>query len=68
MNPLDSSRLFTWVGFGLFGTQDGATSWALVDNAEIARRSGLADTLTINPVNPKLLYFGGASLLEVETH
>jgi photosystem II stability/assembly factor-like uncharacterized protein len=66
IDPLNSSRLFAVAG-GLFSTQDGATSWTLVDNAEITRRSILADVLAINPRNPKLVYLGGASLIEVET-
>ncbi|HKE55716.1 MAG TPA: hypothetical protein VKB46_03405 [Pyrinomonadaceae bacterium] len=65
-DPLDSARLFTWVaGQGLFTTQDGAVSWSRVNDTETVRRSVLADALAINPQNPKLVYLGGASLLEV---
>jgi photosystem II stability/assembly factor-like uncharacterized protein len=64
-DPLTPARLFVWTTAGLFKTEDGGSSWSLLDGGPQTTRA-LQERLAINPKQPTLLYLGGASLLEVE--
>jgi photosystem II stability/assembly factor-like uncharacterized protein len=65
IDPLEPTRLFALYSAGFFETEDGGTSWNLLDpGGETFLRQ--PETLAINPKKPKLIYLGGSSLLEVE--
>jgi photosystem II stability/assembly factor-like uncharacterized protein len=65
IDPVEPTRLYALCPAGLFKTEDSGTSWSQLDSGgETSLRT--QDRLTINPTNPKLLYLGGTSLLEVE--
>jgi photosystem II stability/assembly factor-like uncharacterized protein len=65
IDPVEPTRLYALCPAGLFKTEDSGTSWSQLDSGgETSLRT--EDRLAINPKNPKLLYLGGASLLEVE--
>src|SRR5262249_13789975 len=68
IDPRTPSRLFLWgAATGLFETEDGGSSWSGLDAAgETFLRSGSGTTLAISPTEPRLLYLGGLSLLEVD--
>jgi photosystem II stability/assembly factor-like uncharacterized protein len=65
IDPMEPDRLFAMCPAGLFQTEDGGTSWKLLDPGGETFLRG-PDTLAINPKKPRLLYLGAASLLEVE--
>ncbi|HEY6120759.1 MAG TPA: hypothetical protein VIV66_12435 [Pyrinomonadaceae bacterium] len=68
LDPTNPSKLFAWFHEGLFMSEDGAQSWALVEAGETLRRARLGNSaaMVINPKKPNLLYLGGSSILEVE--
>jgi hypothetical protein len=66
IDPVEPTRLFAMCPAGLFETADGGTNWSLLDpGGETFLRE--PDQLAVNPRQPRLLYLGGLSLLEVET-
>lgn len=68
IDPVNPSRLFVWIrSGGVFLSEDGANSWAVIDAGETLRRSKPGrGTMAIDPKNPNLIYVGSASILEIE--
>ncbi len=65
IDPVEPARLFALCSTGLFRTENGGTSWSLLDpGGETLLRNPIS--LVINPKNSNLVYLGGTSLLEVE--
>ncbi len=64
IDPAEPDRLFALCSTGLFRTEDGGTNWSPLDPGGATRLH--PGGLKINPKRPKLIYLGGASLLEVE--
>ena len=65
IDSVEPTRLYVRCSTGLYRTEDGGTSWNLLDTGgeTFLREPG---SLTINPKQSRLLYLGGSSLLEVE--
>ena len=71
VDPGIAGRLYAWVkAAGLFVSVDGGASWAAVETAEAARRSGAEAgraTMVVDPVVAGRVYLGNSGLLQVDT-